>query len=106
MKQPSQKKRRPFLLRVPVLLTIAVGASVALVASREDGRDKLAQAGEFLGKSAEVVGTLFSNAQRLASDYIEQIQQRDAIKPSAPSPYQPLYPNETAPRQSEYSHTH
>ena len=105
MKQPSQKKR-PFFLRVPFLLVVAVGASVAVLASREDGREKLDQFGEFVGKSAEVVGTMFSNAQRMAADYIEQIQHRDDATFPASSPASLYQHNGNAQRQSEYSHTH
>ena len=105
MKQPSQKKR-PFFLRVPFLLVVAVGAGVAVLASREDGREKLDQFGEFVGKSAEVVGTMFSNAQRMAADYIEQMQHRDDANYPASS-HAPLFqPNGSTQRPSEYSHTH
>jgi hypothetical protein len=103
MKQPSSKKRRPLLLRVPVLLALAAGAGVAVLASREDGREKLGQFGELLGKSLGVAGTVLGNARELAGGYIEQFQGGKETPYTSFGSYQP---NGNGQRQGELTHIH
>jgi len=102
------KKRPSFLRRLPALLLLAAGVSVAVLASREDGREKLSQFGEVIGKGVETAGTILDNARHFATDYVEQIQRRgDASNPSYPAPYHPvLHQQNGSQHQSEYSHTH
>jgi hypothetical protein len=105
---PLMKKRRSFIRRVPALLILAAGVGVAVMASREDGREKLAQFGEFVGKRAESFGIVFGNARQFVSDYAEQMQSRNAASyPSTPGAYQmPLRQPDGYQRQSEYTPSH
>jgi hypothetical protein len=89
------KKQRSFLRRVPALLFLAAGVSVAVLASREDGREKLSQFGESLSKA-------FNSAREFANDYAEKLNSRNDV--SYPSyPQQSYQHNGSFEHKSEYS---
>lgn len=102
------KKRRSFIRRVPALLALAAGVGVAVMATREDGREKLSRFGEYLGSAAENLGSAFTSIRHMVADYAEQIQHRqDAHYPSSyPTSYpSPLHHNGSQ-RPNELTHVH
>ncbi len=100
------KKRRSFIRRMPALLFLAAGVGVAVMASREDGREKLAQFGEALGKGFETASAKLESARQFATEYVEQLQRRgDASYPAYHTHYQPAqYQPNGSQHQSEYTH--
>ncbi len=103
------QKRRSFIRRIPALLALAAGVGVAVMASREDGREQLGQFGTFIGQRAEALGTVFNNARQFVGDYAEQLQSRSTSGyPSSPNTYQaPHYQaNGSQHQTSEYTHSH
>ncbi len=96
------KKQRSFLRRVPALLFLAAGVSVVVLASREDGREKLSQFGESLSKGVQALGGALANAREFAGDYAEKIGNReDATYPSYT--HMPYQQNGSVERKGEFS---
>ncbi len=93
------KKPRSFFRRVPALLFLAAGVSVAVLASREDGREKLSQFGESLSKGVQSLGSAFVNAREFAGDYAEKIGSHN----DASYPHQPYQQNGSLERKGEYT---
>jgi fumarate hydratase class II len=94
---------KKFFRRLPALVFLAAGVSVAVLASREDGREKLSQFGESLSKGAQALGTAFNGAREFATDYAEKLNTRnDASYPSYSQPYQN---NGSYEHKGEYSST-
>jgi hypothetical protein len=101
------KKRRSFIRRVPALLALAAGIGVAVMATREDGREKLSRFGEFLGSAAENVGSTFTSIRHMVADYAEQMQHRqDASYPSYPTSYQSSLHHNGSQHPNELTHVH
>ena len=95
-------KKRSFFRRVPVLLFLAAGVSVAVLASREDGREKLSQFGETLGKGVQSLGSAFASAREFAGEYAEKLGSRNET--SYPSyTHQSFQQNGNIERKGEYS---
>lgn len=70
------KKRFPFG-RVFGLLFLAAGAGVAVLATREEGREQLSKFGEFIGKTTTRIGAYVSESAQYASKWVEQARHQD-----------------------------
>jgi len=104
VKGPSilMKNQRSFLRRIPALLFLAAGVSVAVLASREDGREKLSQFGESLSNGVQSLGSAFTSAREFAGDYADKVSSRnDASYPSYT--HQPYQQNGNIERKGEYT---
>lgn len=100
-------KKRTVIARIFGFAALAAGVSIAVLASREEGREKLAGFGDIVGKSAEAIGTIVSNGSQLAGQWIESMQQQGAEYPTQgryPTPASYSYPqNGTTQHQGEYT---
>jgi hypothetical protein len=91
-----------FFLNAFAATALAAGASVAYLASREDGREYLSQFGAKLSRGYEIAGQIYGNAKHAASEWYAQYRQRGHAEPSYP-----LYQaNGAAHHEKEYSHSH
>ncbi len=71
------KKRFPFGRVIFGVTVLSASAFIAYQASREEGREQLAQAGQAISESANKVVTLFDSSVRYATQLIEQYRKQD-----------------------------
>lgn len=94
------------LIRFTALVALAAGVGVAILASREDGREKLSQLGEGLGKAFETGSAMVRNGRQFASEWIENFQSGEDFSSYQPGQYSSSYQANNNQHQSEFSHTH
>ncbi len=82
------KKRFPIGRVIVGVTVLSAGAFIAYQASREEGREQLAQAGRTMSESAHKVATLFDSSVRYATQFFEQYRKQDDrfyMYPTAPT---------------------
>ena len=88
--------KRKGVARFLTFTAIAAGAGVAIMASREEGRQKLAEFGSYL-----------SGAWQFARDWVESLQQQEDVTYYAYKENAPAVPQNNAnnQQQDEYTYT-
>jgi hypothetical protein len=99
-------KKRTRFIRVMAFATIAAaGAGIAIMASNEEGREKLAATGRRVSQSASIAGEYLSNGWQFASQWVESFRNQDEAT-FLPYTQQPYQQNGNAQHHQELSHSH
>ena len=98
-------KKRNRVLRFVALATItAAGAGLAIMASNEDGRAKLARARDAAARSALNAAEYLSTSWQTASQWVESNRNRDEAN-AYPTDYQQYQQNGASQYQQDLSYT-